>query len=98
MQQRQSDIQAAGLQVLAINGTFAEKSVEYVKNYVKTNKIPYPVLLDTEKDTFNKYLIRGVPTTFVLDAKGVIISKQLGFNESYLDSVLKKGTGNFSKN
>jgi cytochrome c biogenesis protein CcmG/thiol:disulfide interchange protein DsbE len=45
---------------------------------LRTRKVTYPILLDTDAATARLYGVRGVPTTFVMDRAGSIGVKVLG--------------------
>lgn len=49
-----------------------------VAEALRTRKVSYPILLDTDSTTARLYGVRGVPTTVVLDRAGVIGVKVLG--------------------
>jgi len=46
--------------------------------YFKRSKTPLPTLIDNEGKVAGMYGITGVPETFVIDKKGVIIKKIIG--------------------
>ena len=58
-----------------------EEGEEVVAPFVKEHQIPYPIAIGTEAlmDAFGG--VRGLPTTFVVDPKGRIIRKYLGYQE-----------------
>lgn len=47
-------------------------------NFMMENKLNLPVLLDQDKSTAQDFLVRAIPTTYILDEKGVIIEKTFG--------------------
>ncbi|MBK3494867.1 TlpA family protein disulfide reductase [Viridibacillus sp. YIM B01967] len=65
-------------EIVAVNLTNKDKSIEYVKEFAKTYEITYPVLLDTEGKQMKQYKIRIIPTTFYIDTKGVIQENKPG--------------------
>lgn len=72
---RDSGWQNEGLAILAID-VGERKST--VRDFVEEYGISFTVLLDTERDVFRQYFVRGVPTTFFIDRKGVIQSVTTG--------------------
>jgi thiol-disulfide isomerase/thioredoxin len=67
-----------------------------LKDYVKKNGIKYPVLIGNEEVAKN-YSIRGIPTTYILDKQGKIVTQHTGFGkgtaeqlESELTKLLKE--------
>ena len=58
---------------------------------LRTRKVTYPILLDTDAATARLYGVRGVPTTFVMDRAGSIGVKVLGeFDRHGLGRILAK--------
>jgi len=49
-----------------------------VQAYVNQEAIPYPILLDKEGAIAESYGVTGFPTTYFLDADGLIVARQLG--------------------
>ncbi len=59
------------LKVIGIsNDMFGARVVE---PYVKANKITFPILLDPQMDISKDYGITSLPTTFLIDPKGIIV-------------------------
>lgn len=51
---------------------------EAVEGYFKESGTALPALLDTDQAVGQRYGLTGVPETFVIDAKGVILKKVVG--------------------
>ena len=49
-----------------------------VKEFTEEYEVSFTVLLDTERTVFRQYFVRGVPTTYFIDRKGVIQSVTIG--------------------
>ena len=49
-----------------------------IRQFQQENDLTFPVLLDTESKAVRLYAITGVPTTFLIDADGIIRNKILG--------------------
>jgi len=49
-----------------------------IKQFQQDNELTFPVLLDTEGKAIRLYAIPGVPTTFLIDADGIIRNKIIG--------------------
>jgi len=64
-----------GLMVLAVD--IGERPAK-VKEFVRSNNLTLPVLLDTERDTVQKYVISAYPTTFFIDKDGIILGRITG--------------------
>ena len=67
-----------GLVVLAINVGQTRNAAEA---FAKKLNISYPVLLDIDSATTERYGVKAVPFTFVVDRKGVVTKRILGETE-----------------
>lgn len=50
-----------------------------VKPFVKDYNLSFPVLIDRENKIGRLYKATGVPETFIIDKKGIIVSKVIGY-------------------
>ena len=64
-----------GLTILAVD---IGESLSTVKEFLDSNMLSFPVLLDTKQDVALKYNIRALPTTFLIDKDGVIQGIKFG--------------------
>lgn len=64
-----------GLEVLAVNAGQDKASVEA---FVKKIGISYPALLDEKSAIAKQYGVVGLPTTYFVDAKGIVRAKIVG--------------------
>ena len=57
------------------------------KNYIKSQNLTFPVLLDREKEVSEKYTVAKFPTTFLIDPRGAInkIKEDAFKNEAEID-------------
>jgi len=67
--------QAQGLKVLAIN---AGQDKATVQAFIKKIGVSYPALLDEQSAIARRYGVVGLPTTYFVDAKGVVRAKIVG--------------------
>ncbi|MFE6166351.1 peroxiredoxin family protein [Viridibacillus arvi] len=65
-------------EIVAVNLTSQQEKVKYVKKFVKTYEMTFPVLLDTEGEQMRTYEIYTIPTTYFLDTKGLVQKKVIG--------------------
>lgn len=49
-----------------------------VANFMMDNKLNMSVLLDLNKSTAQNYLVRAIPTTYIIDKNGIIMDKTFG--------------------
>ena len=64
-----------GLEVLAIN---AGQDKATIDAFIKKIGVTYPALLDEKSNIARSYGVVGLPTTYFVDAKGVIRAKIIG--------------------
>ena len=62
-----------------------------VKPFAEKNGIDYPVVIGDQKVTVDYGGIRGIPTTFVIDRKGRIVQKYVGYREKEVFEEAIKG-------
>lgn len=60
-----------------------ENPSDMVRKFIKENKYPFQVLLDTKSEAVvKKFKISGIPAKFIIDGQGNIRFKITGFNGS----------------
>ncbi|MEA3489878.1 MAG: TlpA disulfide reductase family protein [Candidatus Omnitrophota bacterium] len=65
--------------------------VETVRSFVRANGITYTILIGGQKVTEAYGGIRGIPTTFVIDRRGRIVEKYVGYrSKEVFESAIKK--------
>jgi peroxiredoxin len=86
LQSRYATGQEAGLRILAIN---FDEPEDVVSSFVKDLHLTFDVLLDPGAYVQGLYRVRGYPTTFFVDARGVIRAHKVGAMDAQeLDSYL----------
>jgi len=65
--------------VLTIN---VGDSISYAQNYVTSQKLTFPVLLDPRGSVAKTYGIPGVPVTFLIDSDGILQAYKIGAFQS----------------
>jgi peroxiredoxin len=86
-------LQKKGLKVLAVD---LREPKEKVQDFLNQNTYNFPVALDHEGAIAEKYLIQGIPTTVIIDDKGVIQRVFIGFGdetEKNLDAAINALVG-----
>ena len=61
--------------LLAVNLTSSDKGLDVVDEFVKDYQLTFPILLDTEGVVGNMYKVYSIPTSYILDSKGIITQK-----------------------
>ncbi|WP_433744664.1 peroxiredoxin family protein [Falsibacillus pallidus] len=81
---------SSNVEIVAVNLTAQDKGEETIRKFVKEYKMPFPVLLDSAGDIGSKYGAFAIPTSYILDSKGVIREKIVGpMNEEMMSDLLK---------
>jgi cytochrome c biogenesis protein CcmG/thiol:disulfide interchange protein DsbE len=62
---------------------FLSVSVDYegvkpVKEFIEKQRYTFPVLIDSQCETLDLFDVKGIPTTFLIDKKGIIVGKAIG--------------------
>lgn len=84
-----------GLVVLAVNTTFQDQK-KAVLAFVEKNQLTFPILFDDDGAVSRSYQIRSMPTTFFIDADGMIRRVVIGgpmpeaFVQSEVERLLQK--------
>jgi peroxiredoxin len=68
-----------GLAVIGVS--LDEQGPDVVKEFVKQLGVNYPIVIGNEKITEAYGGIEGIPTTFVIDRQGRVVSQHMGYNE-----------------
>lgn len=71
MQKVFEDYQDQGFTILAINSTSQDQNTA-VMNFIKTNGVTFPILLDSRGEATNTYRIKALPTSYFVDRQGII--------------------------
>jgi Thioredoxin-like len=76
----------------ALVGVNSDSDMKKLKERMKQEKITWPSFAngDTSGPISTQWRVRGWPTIYILDAKGVIRYQSLGADEDAIDAMLKK--------
>lgn len=83
MERAYRDYKARGLEILAVSidaGREATVTAK-VKLFMAELKLTFPALLDLDGEVARAYRLRGLPTTYLIDRKGVIRAVEVGFRD-----------------
>lgn len=78
MQQFYEDYQSKDVVILGVNLSQTEQSMDDVPAFVEEEKLTFPIVLDLEGDALLTYQIIAYPTTYLIDAKGIVREKFRG--------------------
>lgn len=73
--QRHKGPAGKGLEVVAINAGQDRKTVD---TFIRKIGVSYPALLDEQSKIAKSYGVVGLPTTYFIDARGVVRAKVIG--------------------
>ena len=68
-------LESRGFVIIAVD--LAEEA-RVVSEYVKKNKLTFPVLLDTTGEVGGTYSAQSIPTTYIIDREGRILGRGIG--------------------
>ena len=68
-----------GLQVIGMN---VDQNPAAARAHLRANPLPFPVVLDGNKDIMNRFHSRGVPTTFWVTRDGTIRQRSVGYDDA----------------
>ena len=54
------------------------EGVKPVKEYIEKQRYTLPVLIDPKCETLDLFEVKGIPTTFLIDKKGIMIGRAVG--------------------
>ena len=78
MQTLYDQIGGRGFEILAVN---VQEDPGTVQSFIDENDFSFPVLLDRNGQAARKYAVRGLPTSYIVDAQGRILARKVGFHE-----------------
>ena len=88
LQRAYEKLKPKGIEILAIN---SGQTREHVKEIKITYALTYPLLVDVEAKTAEKYKVSGLPTSYFLDKNGTIQEKFIGWmEEEQIISIIEK--------
>jgi len=97
MQRMYDRLKGEGLEILAVN---LMEDKPRVQSFAQELKLTFPILLDSDGTVGREYDARAIPTTYVLDRRGLILGRAVGAREwdttgmtDLLQSILRDGKG-----
>jgi peroxiredoxin len=73
-------------QMLAIS---VDKDISSIKPYLKKYNLTFPVLVDPENLVKSKYKTVGLPETYVVDKRGIILHKAIGPRDWFTKTIIE---------
>ena len=75
LQQIHEEWSYLGVVLLTVN---LEESSATARDFAISNKLSFPVLLDTQAEVAREYGVSGIPTTLFIDKDGIIKERKVG--------------------
>lgn len=66
------------VQVIGVNLTYSERSIQSVRDFTQRYEPSFLHVLDQDGTVQAQYGIFAVPTTFIIDAQGIIVHRRIG--------------------
>jgi len=82
MQKLYEEFRADGLEIIAVNLGESQKTVA---KFLEENNLTFPVLLDETNMVASIYGARSIPTTYIIDRNGDILSMTVGTREWFTE-------------
>ncbi|RQW89477.1 MAG: TlpA family protein disulfide reductase [Geobacter sp.] len=77
-----------GLQILGLNPGVGGDDLQKVREFIREEHINYPVAF-AEDDMLIDYAVQPIPAIFIIDKKGILVEKYVGFNPVIQESMEK---------
>lgn len=68
-------MKSRGLEIVAVS---TDKSANVVKSYISRNPYDFQIVMDEDRKVTKQYRVYSLPTTFLIDKKGVVVEKFYG--------------------
>lgn len=69
------EMKPRGLEVLAVS---TDRSASSVRDFRKTRGLAFPIVIDEDLDVIRLYHVFSLPTSFLINKKGIIVEKFFG--------------------
>ena len=79
MQKIYSEYKGKGFEILAIN--IEPDAKDEIREFMKELRLTFPVLLDADMKVLQKYRIIGLPVSVLIDRKGIVHTKEIGYQD-----------------
>jgi thiol-disulfide isomerase/thioredoxin len=77
-----------GLQILGLNPGVGGDDLQKVREFIREEHVNYPVAFVGD-DMLIDYAVQPIPAIFIIDKKGVLVEKYVGFNSLIEESMEK---------
>lgn len=80
------DFKDKGVVVVGIN---VDRNVEDAKNFLRTQPVKFPIALDPNSILLGQFNVPSMPTSYVVDRKGIVRKKTVGYRPEYIEELRK---------
>lgn len=74
----ESKAEAKNVEIVAVNLTYTEKSIENVQSFINSYHITFPIPLDQDDQIGKKYEVLTIPSTYFIDSDGRVQHRVVG--------------------
>lgn len=80
------------VEILAVNMTSSERNMEKMEEFVDSNELTFPVLIDNKGDVEKLYKVLSYPTTYLINEEGIVFDGFTGSlrNEEEIKELIDK--------
>lgn len=75
-----------GQDKLVVVGVNIDREEAMARKWLSQNAVSFPIALDPEARFMGSYGVSTMPTSFVIDKRGVVVKKTVGFRREYLEA------------
>lgn len=83
MNKLHNNLKSEGLALLAVN---LDEELADAKNFLEAHKADFTVVTDTEQQCAKQFALKAMPSSFLIDRKGIIREVHLGFRPGEAES------------
>ncbi|MGL4986164.1 MAG: TlpA family protein disulfide reductase [Treponemataceae bacterium] len=76
---------------LTMLGLNSGENKKEVQAFITKNKLSFPIILDPQGKISMQYNVQAIPTTYIIDKKGIIVEKKIGaMTEKQMEALVSK--------
>jgi len=72
------EYKSTGLVVVGVN---VDREIDPVRKFLSTTPVNFPIALDSDSELLGLYQVASMPTSFMIDKRGVVVHKKVGFRD-----------------
>ncbi len=71
--------------VLVVGICTDREEAGYIQSFLQSMRVNYPVLLDSDNNIVRQYGVTALPTTYIIDGKGMVAHRSIGYFKGTVD-------------